>query len=84
MTMSQFNPIDRFHSSDQGVCNFLGIKEIFKYCENRIYCYEVNLLLLKKMLKAKVEIVYSLALTSLNRKQPESFRLDLRCVWVMF
>ena len=39
-------------------------------CEEIIYCYSVILLSLVKMWKANVEIIYSLVLTSLSRKQP--------------
>ena len=39
-------------------------------CEERIYCYSVILLSLIKMWKANEEIIYSLALASLSRKQP--------------
>ena len=42
----------------------------FNYCEERIYCYSVILLLLVKIGKANVGILYSLVLTSLSRKQP--------------
>ena len=41
-----------------------------KYCEEIIYCYSVILLSLIKIWKANVEIIYSLVLTSLSRKQP--------------
>ena len=41
-----------------------------KKCEEIIYCYSVILLSLVKIWKADVEIIYSLVLTSLSRKQP--------------
>ena len=43
---------------------------IIQRCEERIYCYSVILLSLIKIWKANVEIIYSLVLTSLSRKQP--------------
>ena len=39
-------------------------------CEERIYCYSVTLPSLVKIWKTNVEIIYSLVLTSLSRKQP--------------
>ena len=39
-------------------------------CEEIIYCYSVILLSLMEIGKANVEIIYSLVLTSLSRKQP--------------
>ena len=45
-------------------------KTLWICCEERIYCCLVILLSLIKIWKAKVEIIYSLVLTSLRRKQP--------------
>ena len=46
------------------------VVDVSDYCEERIYCYTVILLSPVKICKANVEIIYSLVLTSLSRKQP--------------